>query len=313
MTSEVLTVEVVAEHVSPVTEEFDYGLIADSEARDWAESAAGFITFGLGQAVVKVLEAGNLLMEAKQRLKHGEYLPWVEQACGLKPQYAQKLIKAAEWVNAAHARHLDQITDATTLFLLSADATPEDVREWALARCAAGDPPSRREVQERKRAAQGRRDRTLVQETLSVLKLSTEARQLAAKAEHISTRQLMDELGVEELPKGREHQANGFTFCKNGTGWWKLPLAPAVDVTPAAFEPAMRQTELVGAGEPVPVGDGWEVVTVAEAAERMGLSNCHHLSCRLSPSAMAKHGQPVRNGWRADRHDRKGMCRLRRQ
>lgn len=307
MTSEVLTVEVVADHVSPVIEEFDYGLIADPEARDWAESAAGFITFGLGQAVVKVLEAGNLLIEAKQRLKHGEYLPWVEQACGLKPQYASKLIKAAEWVNVAHAQHIDQITDATTLFLLSADATPEDVREWALERCAAGDPPSRREVQERKRAAQGRRDRTLVQETLSVLKLSTEARQLAAKAEHISTRQLMDELGMEELPKGREHQANGFTFCKNGSGWWKLPLAPAVDVTPAAPEPAMQQTELV------PGGDGWEVVAIAEAAKRMGLSNTHHLSCLLSPSAMAKRGQPVRNGWRADRHDRKGMCRIRRE
>jgi hypothetical protein len=42
-----------------------------------------------------------------------------------------KLIKAAEWVNVAHERHLDQITDANTLFLLSADATPDDVRQWA--------------------------------------------------------------------------------------------------------------------------------------------------------------------------------------
>lgn len=29
-----------------------------------------------------------------------------------------------------HARHLNGITDTGTLFLLSADATPEDVREW---------------------------------------------------------------------------------------------------------------------------------------------------------------------------------------
>lgn len=314
MTSELLTVEVVADDASHMSEEFDYGLIADPAARDWAESAAGFITFGLGQAVVKVLEAGNLLMEAKQRLRHGEYLPWVEQACGLKPQRAAELARAASWVQSSGiAGHLESLADTQVLFLLSADATPEDVREWALERCAAGDPPSRKEVQERKRAAQGRRDRTLVQETLSVLKLSTEARQLAAKAEHISTRQLMDELGVEELPKGREHQANGFTFCKNGNGWWKLPLAPAVDVTAAASEPAVHQTELVAEGEPVPAGDGWEVVAIAEAAKRMGLSNAHHLSCMLSPSAMAKRGQPVRNGWRADRNDRKGTCRLRRE
>ena len=61
-------------------------------------------------------------------MPHGEYLPWVQQACGLKATYASQLVKAAEWVNAAHERHLDQITDANTLFLLSADATPHDTR-----------------------------------------------------------------------------------------------------------------------------------------------------------------------------------------
>ena len=67
------------------------------------------------------------------------------------PRYAQQLIKAAEWSNAQHAAHLDGVADATTLFLLSADATPEDVREWFMARAAAGDVPTRAEVAERKR------------------------------------------------------------------------------------------------------------------------------------------------------------------
>lgn len=64
-----------------------------------------------------------------------EALPWVQQACGLKPRYAQQLIKAADWVNAQHAAHLDAVPDATTLFLLSADTTPEEVREgsWSAA------------------------------------------------------------------------------------------------------------------------------------------------------------------------------------
>lgn len=305
--TELRVVEVVAE--SEPLAEFDYGLIADPAARDWAESAAGFITFGLGQAVVKVLEAGNLLMEAKQRLKHGEYLPWVEQACGLKPQYAQKLIKAAEWVNTAHARHLDQIADATTLFLLSADATPEDVRQWALERCAAGDPPTRKEVQERKRKAQGKPDRTLVQETLSVLKLSTEARQLAAKAEHISTRQLMDELGVEELPKGKEHKTAQFTFCKNGTGWWKLPIEQPVEVPATAPKPEPKplreQAELLS------VESEWETVSTQEAAQRMGFAKPHHLRNVLTPSFTAKRGLPARNGWEAARSDKRGKCLIR--
>lgn len=305
--TELRVVEVVAES-EPLTE-FDYGLIADPEARDWAESAAGFITFGLGQAVVKVLEAGNLLMEAKERLKPGEYLPWVEQACGLKPSHAAKLVKAAQWVNVEHVPHVNTITDTATLFLLSADATPEDVREWALERCAAGDPPSRREVQERKRAAQGCRDRTLVQETLSVLKLSTEARQLAAKAEHISTRQLMDELGVEELPKGKEHKTAQFTFCKNGTGWWKLPIEQPVEVPATApkFEPKplREQAELLS------VESEWETVSTEEAAQRMGFAKPHHLRNVLTPSFTAKRGLPARNGWEAARSDERGKCLIR--
>lgn len=155
--NEITTIDVTASANYEIPD-FNYELITNEEDREWAEYAAGSIRFDLGQAVVKVLTAGNMLMEAKSRLPHGQYLPWVEQACGLKPQHASKLIKAAEWAsNVAHAQHLDQITDATTLFLLSADATPEDVRQWAMERCAAGNPPSRKEVQERKRQASGAR------------------------------------------------------------------------------------------------------------------------------------------------------------
>ncbi len=71
-----------------------------------------------------MIDAGNTLRWAKETLPHGEYLPWVQQACGLRPSHAAKLIKAAEWANVKHVPHLDSITDTATLFLLSADATP---------------------------------------------------------------------------------------------------------------------------------------------------------------------------------------------
>lgn len=99
----------------------------------------------LGGAVERVIDAGNTLRWAKATLPHGEYLPWVQQACGLKERYAQQLVQAAEWANAQHVAGLDQITDTATLFLLSADATPDDVREWVMERCAAGNPPTRTE------------------------------------------------------------------------------------------------------------------------------------------------------------------------
>jgi len=301
--TELRVVEVVSD--APPLAEFDYGLIADPIQRDWAESAAGFITFGLGQAVVKVLEAGNLLIEAKQRLAHGEYLPWVERACGLKRSHASQLIKAAQWANVQHAEHLDGITDATTLFLLSADATPEEVRQWALERCAAGDPPSRKEVQERKRnSSEAGRQRTVIDEALKAFRISEEARSLAANALRITTRQLMDELGADELPKGKQHVTDAATFVKDKEGWIKFPMQQPVDVPATATR---AQADLFG--EPTPIE---EVVSIAEAAARMGLPKSHVLSCLLSPSAVAKRGNPKRNGWVALPHPKRGTCIVKR-
>ena len=286
--SELVTVEVMTEeHEGPLrADTYDYERLPP-ELRDQAMLAQGTVLTKLGGAVERVIDAGNTLRWAKEALPHGEYLPWVRRACGLKERYAQQLVQAAEWSNAQHVAGLDQITDTATLFLLSADATPDDVREWVMARWAAGVPPPRQRGQRRKRQAQRRTDRTVIQEALSALKLSSEARQLAAKAEHISTRQLMDELGVDELSKGKEHQANGFTFCKNGTGWWKLPIIR---------EPEQSEVDLV---------------PVAVAAERMG-QKVLSLSSALSVTKAGKRNPPRGNGWQAEPHPARGMCVLKR-
>jgi hypothetical protein len=295
-------VEVVSD--APPLVEFDYGLIADPIQRDWAESAAGFITFGLGQAVVKVLEAGNLLIEAQTRLAHGEYLPWVEQACGLKPRYAQQLAKAAQWANAQHVAHLDGITDTATLFLLSADATPEEVRQWALERCAAGDPPSRKEVQERKRnSSEAGRQRTVIDEALKAFRLSDEARSLAANALRITTRQLMDELGADELPKGKQHVTDTATFVKDQEGWIKFTMQQPIDVPATATR---TQADLF---PDAPQADE-EIVPLAEAAARLG-KKLVSFRMGLTPSQLDKRGNPKGNGWTAYPHPTRGKCILR--
>ena len=272
---------------------YDYSRLPE-EIRIQAMTAEGVVVQGLRSAVERVVEAGKALMWAKDVFPHGEYLPWV-RACRLKPQQASKLVKAAEFANVAHEQHLDQIKDTNTLFLLSADATTEEVREWFMERCAAGEVPSRKEVQERKRGtSQAAKQRSVVQEALSALKLSTEARDLAAKAQHISTRQLMDELQLEELPKGREHLTKTATYCKNGTGWWKFPIEQAVEV--AAVVEASDQ-----------------LVTVLYAAKTMGYSNPQGLRCLLVPSRINKKGLPSKNGWVAMPSSERGMCYLKPQ
>jgi hypothetical protein len=276
---------------------YDYSRLPD-EIRIQAMTAEGTVVQGLGSAVKRVIEAGQVLMWAKETLPHGEYLPWVQQACWLKPQYAQKLIKAAEWANAAHERHLDGVTDANTLFLLSADTTPEDVREWFMERCAAGDVPTRKEVHERKRdSSQASRQRGLIEETISALKLRPEALDLAAQAQHISTRQLLQELDLDELPKGRRHQTPTATYCKNGTGWWKLPIQQPVDV-----EPSPPTT--ITADEP-------KTLRLAEAAALLG-KKLPTLRVCLSPSKMKRSGYPTGNGWQAEPIPERGKCLVRR-
>lgn len=301
--SDLITVEVVADTpddgaLCPDT--YDYNRLPE-ELRDAAMLAQGTVLTKLGGAVERVIDAGNTLRWAKATLPHGEYLPWVRQACGLKRDAAAKLVKAAEWVEmSGTARHLDQITDTDTLFLLSADATPADVREWVMERCAAGDPPTRKEVQERKRASQGRADRTIEQEALSALKLSAEARALAAAAQHVSTRQLMDALGLEELPKGRHHETANASYYRNGdSGWWKLPRPQQVDLPPASAAPEPAASLLA---------DAAELVTVAKAAELLGFPSAKSLTDRLVPSTIKRRGMPRRNDYEARPSNKRGMC-----
>jgi hypothetical protein len=91
--SEITIIDVVASADYEIPD-FNYELITNEEDREWAEYAAGSIRFDLGQAVLKVLTAGNMLMEAKSRLPHGQYLPWVAagvwaEACSMPQKVDQ--------------------------------------------------------------------------------------------------------------------------------------------------------------------------------------------------------------------------------
>lgn len=296
--SQLVNVEVLgAEKEAPLrADSYDYSRLPE-ELRDQAMLAQGTVLTKLGGAVERVVDAGNTLRWAKATLPHGEYLPWVQQACGLKPRYAQQLVKAAEWVsNAQCIAHL-QNTSIEALFLLSADATNEELQKWYFERCAAGDPPTSKEVQDRKRATQGRAERTVEQEALSVLKLSAEARELAAKAQHISTRQLMDALNVEELPKGKRHETTDAIYCRNGTGWWKLPIqaVAGLPLQPEAKPLIQDQTQQ-------------QHVTITQAAKLLGFKDSHALRNYLTPSKIKRQGLPTKNGYQARPSTARGMC-----
>ena len=252
-------------------------------------SKVGYIHGLSAEAGRQIVEVGKTLLEVKEMLPHGQFMSCVKAEFGWSDRWARSLMQVADRF-ANRMLTSDLPSSAQVLALLASnnadDATVQQAAEeqWTV-------------KQARQRLGNERqRERSIVQEAMSVLKLSEEARRLAAKAEHISTRQLMDELGTEELPKGREHKTAQFTFCKNGTGWWKLPIEQPVEVPVASVEPA-------------PVAAA-ELLPLAVAAQRLGKKLSTFRVC-LSPSKTAVLGFPKGNGWQAEPHSARGMCLVR--
>ena len=286
---------------------YDYSRLPE-HLRTAAMHAQGTVVEGLTSAVRRVLDAGQVLAWAKSELPHGEYLPWVQLACGLKPGYAQKLIKAAEWANAEHVPLLRECTDVATLFILSADTTTEEVREWFMERCAAGDPPTRKEVQERKHTAgQPRAPQPAETLALSILRKGEmdrirEALTLAERAQAVTADQVMAEQRLRELGKQRFIAGADADFhrMKDG-GWIRLPHAGRVDIAtevqPVGVVPAVQaanaQCELIN--EAV-VGPAEQRVSITRAAQILDCSETT-IKQRLSPKQIAAKGPWKRNGY----------------
>lgn len=279
-----------------VADHYDYSRLSD-DLRSKAMLAQGTVVQGLSSAVTRVLDAGQALAWAKAELPHGEYLPWVKQACGLKPKRAAELIKVGEWVQmSGNAGHLDSCTDASTLFLLSADTTTDEVREWFMERAAAGEPPSRKEVQERKRSAGlPRMPQPAEALALSLIRKGEVERlraalALAEQAQEIDAAAVMAELRLRQLPKGSVIRFVSADFFKlKDERWVRMPHAPQVDVV---LVPA------VVSAPDMPMPTEARVVSMEQAASALGLS-LNTFKTRISPKQMQKLGPLIRNGWQA--------------
>jgi DUF3102 family protein len=57
----------------------------------------------VGQAMSHAIEAGSLLIEAKKKIPHGVWVPWVEASCEMSLRVAQGYMRIAR-----HLGHLDQ-------------------------------------------------------------------------------------------------------------------------------------------------------------------------------------------------------------
>ena len=277
-----------SEQLGPMPGNWDGYNQLDENTSQELYGKVGYI-HGLSAAAGRqIITVGQTLIEMKEMLPHGQFMDCVKAEFGWSQSWANDLMAIGKrFVNLGTSLNLPSSAEVLAL-LARSNADDDTVQQAAAERWTV--------KQTRQRLGNERqRERSIVQEAISVLKLSEEARHLAAKAEHISTRQLMDELGVQELPKGKEHKTTAFTFCKNGTGWWKFPLEQPVAVVV----------------EPLPLdGQEVEVLPLAVAAQRLG-KKFLTLRVSLSPSRITVAGFPKGNGWQAEPHSRRGMCLVR--
>ena len=271
-----------AEQLGPMPGNWDgYSQLDDNTSQE-LYGKVGYIHGLSAEAGRQIVAVGQTLIEMKELLPHGQFMDCVKAEFGWSQPWASQLMQVAERFSN-HNSSYDLPSSAKVLALLASndadDATVQQAAEeqWTV-------------KQARQRLGNERqRERTIIQEAMSVLKLSAEARQLADKAEHISTRQLMDELGLQEPPKGKTQVNQFFTFCKNGCGWWKLPVAQPVEVAPIKAESVV------------------ETLSLAIAAQRIG-KKFGTLRNRLTPSSIAKLGYISGNGWQAEPSPERGMC-----
>jgi hypothetical protein len=74
--------------------DFGDNYMPDLSARIKAEHGA--VVDALNSAVMHAMAAGDLLAEAKGRVKHGEWLPWLEEHCAISERTAQLYMRLAE-------------------------------------------------------------------------------------------------------------------------------------------------------------------------------------------------------------------------
>ena len=62
---------------------------------DKIKAAHASVVVGMKDTVTKSMALGYILILAKDRMPHGDFLPWVEQHCGVAKRTAQQCMKWA--------------------------------------------------------------------------------------------------------------------------------------------------------------------------------------------------------------------------
>jgi hypothetical protein len=108
--------------------------LIDIAARIKAEHQA--VAASLKQSVYHAIAAGELLLEAKEQVPHGQWLPWLAERCEVTPRAAQMYMRVAKHRAAIELKYEDtsHLTIADALAALAKPRLPkvQNRRGWTL-------------------------------------------------------------------------------------------------------------------------------------------------------------------------------------
>lgn len=109
-----------------VVDLFSYAALSREDEAEVRE-AAERIKLRLRRTAEDIVEIGRDLLAVKERLSHGQFLPWIEAEFAMHQTTANKFMHVAE----IYGEKVSQVLSlpATALYELAAPSTPQSVRE----------------------------------------------------------------------------------------------------------------------------------------------------------------------------------------
>lgn len=126
---------------------FDYAVVPEA-SRELVKSKTIETKILVRQTAHGIIEIGKNLIEVKQAIGHGNWLPWLDAEFGFSERSAQNFMNVADKFKSATVSDLDFAPKA--LYLLAQNSTPDEVRQEAIAMAEAGETPTAKEIKELK-------------------------------------------------------------------------------------------------------------------------------------------------------------------
>ncbi|HNW10786.1 MAG TPA: DUF3102 domain-containing protein [Candidatus Rifleibacterium sp.] len=182
--------------LQPQQEVFNYFAL-DADVALEARAAAERIKIRLRRTAEDIVEIGRELIEIKNRLTHGQFLPWVASEFQMSDRTANNFMRVA-------TRFKSEIIadfNPTVLYQLAAPSTPDEVIEKATEKAESGEKVSVEDVKRWKAEAEQAREQA---KELQICAMQNQAKAESLRESLEAAQQKIDELNQEPRVEIRE-------------------------------------------------------------------------------------------------------------